>query len=128
MFIYKYCTGIGLYFRLIDSLFYIYKISLIVRSDKLVTYHHLLWIHLISLFIFAYFVDTHVPENHENKKTVKKALTLWGLSQQLSSACSGRNAPRAQRGKQLTWAIYMYFLKVSSTIFIQTHNRKSKNE
>ena len=45
-------------------------------------------------------------------------LTLWGLRQQLSLA---------HPGKLLTWAA-IYFLIVSSTIFIQTSNRKSKNE
>ena len=51
-------------------------------------------------------------------------LTLWGLRQQLSSAHSGRNAPRACRGKLFSWAIY--FLIVSSTIFIQTEKARMK--
>ena len=47
-------------------------------------------------------------------------LTLWALSQQLSS---GRIA---RRENPMTWAIH--FLIVSSTIVIQTYNRKSQNE
>ena len=47
------------------------------------------------------------------------------LNQQLSSARSGRDAPRAHRGKLLTWDVYR--LIVSSKICIQIYNKKAEN-